>query len=123
MSCSLDQRVKLITVSQTVKETASTQGHSLSVAENRKIASHSSACHSSGVSFIPLAVETLGGWSPTAFQTLKSIGWLQAQQLGLCPKDNCFHLFQRLPVNQWRSNANMWISHGAIYLFMVNGVI
>ena len=75
MSCSLDQRVKLITVSQTVKEVASTEGHSLSVAENCKIASHSSPYHSSSVSFIPLTVETLGGWSPTAFQTLKSI-WL-----------------------------------------------
>ena len=79
MSCSLDQRVKLITVSQTVKEVASTEGHSLSVAENRKIASYIPACHSSGVLFIPLVVETLGGWSPTAFQTLKSIVRLQAQ--------------------------------------------
>ena len=50
----------------TVAGAASTQGHALSVARERKMALHSPACHSVGVSFFPLVVESLGGWSDTA---------------------------------------------------------
>ena len=45
----------------TLKEAAVTQGHALSVGEERKRAAHSEACHAVGVTFIPMVVETLGG--------------------------------------------------------------
>ena len=47
----------------TVVGASTTKGHAHSVGEDRKRAAHAEACHSVGVSFIPLVVESLGGWS------------------------------------------------------------
>ena len=67
---------------------ASTQGHALSVARERKMALHSAACHSVGVSFFPLVVEYLGGWSDEAIDIIKSIGRLQWQRIGISPNES-----------------------------------
>ena len=77
-----------------------TAGHALSVAENRKLVAHASTCRSIGISFIPLAVETFGGWSQLAVDTIKSIGRQQGQRLGIPPQDTTRHLFQRLFVER-----------------------
>ena len=58
----------------TVSGAALVQGHALSVARERKLAAHSGPCHSVGVSFIPLAVETLGGWSEEGITTIRALG-------------------------------------------------
>ena len=60
-----------------------TAGHALSVAENRKLVAHASTCR--GIFFIPLAVETFGGWSQLVGDTIKSIGRQQGQRLGIPP--------------------------------------
>ena len=83
----------------TVAGVASTKGHALSVARERKMALHSTACHSVGVSFFTLVVESLGGWSDEAIDIIKSIGRLQEQRLGISPNESTQHLFQRLAVS------------------------
>ena len=40
---------------------------------------HAEACRAVRLIFIPLVVETLGGWSEESVHTLKSIGRLQGQ--------------------------------------------
>ena len=50
----------------TIQGAAENQGHALRIAEERKFAAHGAACQAAGISFIPLAVETLGGLSVTA---------------------------------------------------------
>ena len=52
----------------------STAVYALSVGEERKRAAHSEACHAVGVTFIPMVVETLGGWGEEAALTVKNIG-------------------------------------------------
>ena len=46
---------------------------------------HAASCRAVGVSFVPLLVESLGGWSGHAAKTLFSIGRLQGQRLGIHP--------------------------------------
>ena len=58
----------------TLSQSASLQGYALSVAEKRKRAVHFEDCRRVGVSFLPLAVETLGGWSQDALVFLRAIG-------------------------------------------------
>ena len=89
----------------TVADAAVFQGSALGVAEARKQALHAAACHQVGVSFFPLAVEVLGGWSPMASSIIRSIG-----RLGRDPTETIRHLFdfQRLSVTLWRGNAAMW---------------
>ena len=40
---------------------ASERGYALKLAEERKMAAHNAKCRGAGVSFVPLAVESLGG--------------------------------------------------------------
>ena len=72
---------------------------------------HAAACREVGVAFIPLVVESLGGWSGDASKTISNIGRLQGQRLGIPPADLTCHLFQRLAISLWRGNATMWVRH------------
>ena len=55
---------------------ASTPAHALRVGEEQKMASHAEAYHAVGVLFVPLVVESVGGWSDEAIHTIASIGRL-----------------------------------------------
>ena len=80
---------------------STTKGHALSVGEERKRAAHAEACHSVGVSFIPLVIESLGGWSDQAADTIRCFGRLLGQRLGTDIADTATHLFQRLSIRLW----------------------
>ena len=66
------------------------------MAEERKRATHSEACREARVSFIPLAIETLGGWSQELQRLLKHISSLQALRLSVVGKVFCKILNNRL---------------------------
>ena len=93
----------------TLEGAASTQGHALSVGKERKMTAHSEACRSVGVIFLPLVVESLGGWDGEAADIIRAIGRLQGQRLGIPPAEATRHIFQRLAVSLWRGNAALWI--------------
>ena len=88
----------------TLKEAAVTQGHVHSVGEERKKAAHSEACHSVGVTLIPMVVESLGGsgeLSPS--RTLDGFRASDWEFPPPKPPDT----FQRLAINLWRGNATL----------------
>ena len=70
---------------------------------------HAASCREVGVSFIPLAVESLGGWSDLAAKTISRIGRLLGQRLGIPPSITSRQLFQRCSVSLWRGNAALWL--------------
>ena len=45
---------------------ASEKGYALKLAEERKMVAHNAECRGVEVSFVPLAMESLGGWSQEA---------------------------------------------------------
>ena len=109
---------------------ASEKGYALKLAEERKMAAHNAECRcrGAGVSFVPLAVESLGGWSHETALQISRIGRLVGQRLGTTPAEAVSHLFQRLSICLWRGNASMWArrlpSHSAwtdgnIYVFVL----
>ncbi len=79
---------------------ASSPGHALQVGEDRKMAAHSDACRAAGILFVPLVVETLGGWSDEAIRTIRRIGRQQGQRMGILPEESTRHLFQRLAISR-----------------------
>ena len=87
---------------------ASEKGYALKLAEERKMAAHNAECRGAGVSFVPLAVESLGGWSHEAALQISRVGRLVGQRLGTIPAEAVSHLFQRLSICLWRGNASMW---------------
>ena len=76
--------------------------------QEREMVAHNAECRGAGVSFVPLAVESLGGWSHDAALQISRIGRLVGQRLGTSPAEAVSHLFQRLSTCLWRENATMW---------------
>ena len=109
--------------SQVILQAASVQGSALSIAEQRKRTVHLVDCQSVGVSFLPLAVESLGGWSHDALRTIKLIGHHLGTRIGLPPTDVSRHLLQRLSVTLWRFNAQMWLNRTLSVLPIVDGLV
>ena len=60
---SLDVPVISTLQQRTLQGAAETQSYVLSVGEERKMVAHVASCRAVGISFIPLVVESLGGWS------------------------------------------------------------
>ena len=72
---------------------------------------------------LPLVVESLGGWSNEAADTITKIGRLQGQRLGVPPAESIHHLFQHCAIALWRGNASMWIRRLPAHPPMVDGIL
>ena len=59
----------------TVAGAAATQGHALRIGEERKLAAHQSDCQATGISFVLLVVESLGGWCEEAVRSHWQASW------------------------------------------------
>ena len=89
---------------------AEIQGHALLVAEERKLAAHDLAYQAVGISFIPLAIESLGGLIDTTSDTISSISRLLGQRLGISTCESTCHLFQKISLSLWRGNATACVN-------------
>ena len=107
----------------TLPGAATVQGHALLLGEERKLSAHAEACRSVGVSFIPLVMESLGGWNDEAADTISSIGRLMGQRLGISPAESTHHLFQRCVISLWRGNSALWICRCSIRAPSLDGVL
>ena len=108
---------------QTLLGAASVPGHALQVGEDRKMAAHADACRAVGVVFVPLVMETLGGWCDEAIRTIRWIGRQQGQRLGIPPAESTRQLFQCLAILLWRGNATLWIRRQPIRPASVDGLV
>ena len=94
----------------TLFEAASSPGHAFSVGVRRKLTSNLPFCRAAGVDFLPIVVETLGGWCPDAIATIRSIGRALGQRLNSTdPIDMTKHIFGHLAIALWRGNAGLWM--------------
>ena len=69
-------------------------GHTLVTAFNDKCRDYLQACEREGLAFIPLPVETLGGWHKQAVEQLKKLARAQARSTGKEEDNFVRHLFQ-----------------------------
>ena len=105
----------------TVSEASCEQGYALSYGERRKRRVHDHECQEAGISFVPLLVETLGGWSDLALSFIRQVAELQAILLGQQPALSISHPFQRLSVSLWKGNALLWVSRVPVVPPVVDG--
>ena len=84
-------------------------GHSLSVRFNDKMTKHGEA-RREGMVFIPLVVETLGGWEEQADVQIKRLGAALARQTGQEESDKIRHVFQSLAVRLAKGNAALFLN-------------
>jgi hypothetical protein len=71
---------------------------------------HGEACRREGMVFIPLVVETLGGWEEQADVQIKRLGAALARQTGQDESDKIRHLFQSLAVRLAKGNAALFLN-------------
>ena len=81
---------------QRVSQAATSQGSALLYAEERKNIVHFEDCRRVGVSFFPLAVEVLGGWSQSAVSIISSLGQHLVSRRGSPTGQVIHHLLQKL---------------------------
>ena len=91
-----------------ISEAAVTPGHALSVAHQRKLDKSWEACHRQGIVFLPLAVESLGAWHPSAIAEVKKLGSALARHTGEEEATTTNRLFQKLSICLMRGNAALF---------------
>ena len=65
-----------------VVQAADRPGHALHARFKEKMLKHGEPCRAAGMVFVPLVVETLGGWEEQAVTQVKRIGAALAKQTG-----------------------------------------
>ena len=84
-------------------------GHALEVGTQRKLASHLAPCCDTGVEFVPVVAETLGGLSADTVGIIRSLATAISQHTDSSDPSSHNHLFQRVVVALWRGNACLWL--------------
>ena len=93
-----------------VAGSATTDGYAVTKAFERKIAKAGEACRAEGISFVPLAADTLGGLHSVAVQQVKKLGAALARHQGQEEQEVVRHLFQRLALVLMRGNAQLLVN-------------
>lgn len=98
-----------------VNRCARESGAALEVAFKRKMDAHYARCRANNIVFLPLCVETLGGWHPDSASELRRI----QRAVTLCSRQDQTtsekHFFEKLAVSLQRSNSNMILSRQSFF--------
>ena len=94
----------------TIAGAATEPGFALKAAWDRKMRKARDYCAREGIVFVPLPVESLGGWHEAAVVQIKRIGRALARNTGKDEDEAVRHLFQRLGVLVARGNAALFIN-------------
>ena len=108
----------------TIAEAALSLGHALHVGVQRKLSSNLSACRSSGLDFVPLVAEALGGLAEDSINTVISISRAIHNRSGSSDSSpTTSHLFGRLAVALWRGNASLWLHRLPTLPSFLDGIV
>ena len=88
-----------------VQAAAAESGAALEKAFKRKVQGAAQACQEQGIAFLPIAMETLGGFHKVAAEQVKRIGAAVARHQGVEETVAVKQLFQRLSLTLMRGNA------------------
>ena len=93
-----------------VGQAATTAGHALTTAYNRKMTQAGEACRGEGIIFVPMPMEILGGWHEATVLQVKKLASAQARQTGEEQSDATRHLIQKLAVLLAKDNAALLLN-------------
>ena len=93
-----------------VRQAAVTSGYALQKRFEEKVAKHGEACRQAGLAFIPLVVESLGGWHNQTVTQVKKIGSALARHTGGEEGEVISHMIQRLAVLLAKGNASLLLN-------------
>ena len=76
-------------------------------AQKSKSKKYEDRCAAEGFTFLPMAVDTFGGWHPTALDIITKLGRQLARNVGKLDEEVVAHLRQRLGILLVRDNVAM----------------
>ena len=94
----------------TVEGAATTAGHALEHAFARKVRGAAAACQAQGVTFLPMVVESFGGWHEAAAREVGRLGAARARQSGQGEREAVRHLWGKLGMLLQRGNAAILVN-------------
>ena len=89
----------------TLPGAATTPGHALHYAYGNKVRGAGEACRRQGIAFLPLVVESFGGWHEVAEREVRKLGAALARHTDQEESEAIAHLWGRLAVLIRRDNA------------------
>ena len=96
---------------QVVVQEGANPGNALKIVWERKMRSAIDACSAQRIAFVPLPVETFGGWHIEAEKQIERIGRELARSTsGSDQKMSSNHLFQRPSLKLQKGNATLILS-------------
>ena len=108
--CALDVTVVSPLQQALISKASEEPGAALTFAYDRKIRQSYDACHKEGISFLPLPIETLGGFHPTTTSTISKIARALATHSSKPASEVSSHLFQRLGILLTKGNSALVLS-------------
>ena len=106
-----------------LNQAATTPGHALSTRHREKMSKHGEACRSAGMEFIPMPMETMGGWHEQKVGQVKKLGSALARQTGQDDSEAIRHLAQRLSILLVKGNSALLLNRLPSFpLPEVNGI-
>ena len=101
---------------QTVDRAATEPGYALALRHRQKWAKYGEACLAEGIRFVPVIVESLGGWHEEAVRILKKLGLALARATGGDETEVIRHMFSRLSVLLQKDNATLMLHRIPTYV-------
>ena len=89
----------------TVAGAATTPGHALTFAHDKKVQGAEEDCGRQGIAFLLMAAESLGGWHAAAEREERKLGVALARHTGQEEGEAIGHLWGRLGILLQRGNA------------------
>ena len=89
----------------TLAGASTSPGHALTFAHDRKVRGAEEDCRRQGIAFLPLAVESFGGWHDSAQREVKKVAVALARHTGQEEAEACHHAWSRLGILLQRGNS------------------
>ena len=93
-----------------VRGASEVDGYALGGDFKRNVAKSGEPCRQQGISFTPLAADTLGGWHSVAIEQIQKLGRALARQSGEDEAKTIRHLFQKLSLLLMSGNSALLLN-------------
>ena len=102
--------------SQLVRKAAEEPGSAATKRFKEKQNKYLQPCKNEGIEFLPVVVETLGGFHPDSALVVKKLARQVASQSGQPVEETTRHLFQRLSIQLAKGNSALIITRNPTFV-------
>ena len=110
LDCAIDVTVISPVQKALLVKSAEVPGHALTHAFDRKMRQNFEECRKEGVHFMPLPIETFGGFHEQSVSIINKIGTQLAKHTGRLESEVISHLYQRLGILLVKGNSALVLS-------------